>query len=173
MAHIDSGVTAAKRATWRDTDHRPLLRRILADNPKADEAKLRAMFLEQVMNDDDYARSCANYCFDLGMRAWKAPDEQAKEKRQAEKVKRASAVRVAVEKNKEIFKERIKHEVKTAFLQMITPNGKTLAECTGAECVEFGSGFTQIGQRVPANQKVKDILSEKQVAKLWQNATNT
>jgi hypothetical protein len=50
------------------------------------------------------------------------------------------------------------------------PNNKRLGDCTGAECLAFGSWMALLAKEVPSTKIVSQVLSEKQVWKFWQIA---
>jgi hypothetical protein len=52
------------------------------------------------------------------------------------------------------------------FLKLTMPNGKKLGDCTGQDCINFGGLFQKIGEHVPLNRRVGDVLSEEQIKNL-------
>jgi len=51
-------------------------------------------------------------------------------------------------------------------LSLVMPNNKTLANCTGAECMQFGGWFSKVGERVGAKRLVGDVLTNKDLLKI-------
>lgn len=194
MTNIDPGMTAAKRATWRDKGRRrrytapdtpsELLIQHKADYPQDTREERIERCIETCVANGLYYHQFAGAWFRLNYNAIVEPPPRPTKQELAERVarkaamanqqkaERATAVQLAIQKNKKQFAESFKHEVKTALLEMVMPNGKPLGECTGADCVQLGGWFAKIGQRIQANQKIKDALSDKQVAKLLQNAAS-
>src|SRR6516164_1704973 len=66
------------------------------------------------------------------------------------------------------LKARVQEEAKLILLDLLMPNGKTLRNCTGADCECFGGWFTRLAKHVPAKKLVGDVLNERDVRKLWQ-----
>jgi hypothetical protein len=157
MTDMNLGVSSAKRATWRETDTRPLLQDIVAKNPKLDDKKLFQLFWNEIEEDKDHLRAIAQYWFDLAMIALRRRPHDNRVKR----TKR-------YEEAKTKIKQRIQQEVTSALLQLMMPNGKVLGDCTGKECATFGGWFSALAEEVPAKSTVAETLSEKQVYKLWQ-----
>jgi hypothetical protein len=60
----------------------------------------------------------------------------------------------------------LKAKIRGRILQLVMPNGKKLAECTGAECIEFGGWYTAIGERVGAKNLVGKVLRERDILRL-------
>jgi len=161
MTHTDPGTYGAKRATWRTTDPRPLLRRIIDQHPRADESVWREEFWREVESDPDHLRAIVEYWLDNNILAL------TRQRSTRPTAERSEAARPVVEK----IRERVSHEVRTAFLMLVMPNGKELGECTGADCKKFGGWCAQLARAVPANKTVAAVLSEKQVASMWKAAS--
>lgn len=60
----------------------------------------------------------------------------------------------------------LKNKIRGRLLQLVMPNGKKLAQCTGAECIEFGGWYTTIGEYVGANNLVGKVLNESDILRL-------
>lgn len=160
MTYVDMGTTGAKRASWRDCNPRALLRDIIQSNPAADEGRWRQQFLESVQDDLDLMRAIIEYWLDNNIRSLtmlKLPDADAKDKI----LKATQAAKVAL-------KRRIEREAKVILLGLAMPNGKPLSKCTGADCRSFGGWFQALGRRVPARKTVGEVLTEDQVARIWE-----
>jgi hypothetical protein len=54
----------AKGKSWRRSNPRDVLKRLIAENPKAGKRKLLALFLEHVRSSDGALDSVAEYWFD-------------------------------------------------------------------------------------------------------------
>jgi hypothetical protein len=161
MTYIDSGVSSAKRATWRQTDWRPILMRIVKENPTASTEQICERFWEEVREDLDQLKGIVFYVGNLGVRALTPKHKKRTGSAHEVEVKKA----VAIMKTK--IKKRIAEEARLLLLDLITPNGKPLRNCTGQECRALGSWYAQLGQKVPANKTVGNCLSENQVYRLW------
>ena len=53
------------------------------------------------------------------------------------------------------------------LLDMMTPTGKALRDCTGSECRQMGGLYLQIAERVKPTQKVGKVLGEADVQALY------
>ncbi len=82
--------------------------------------------------------------------------EELKHRAAANKAKQAA-------ERKEIDKAKIRI---TTALSLIMPNKKTLARCTGAECILFGSWYVKIGERIGPTQLVGRVLTNQDLAAL-------
>lgn len=161
MTHIDPGVYGAKRATWRSTNPRELLSRIIAAG--GDDATWRALFWDEIADSNnghkdpqwDQLFAIAQYWLDLNIRAV------------APRSARTSAASKPAAEIKEQIVKRIEQEAKLILLDLMMPNGKTLGQCTGQDCRRMGGWVLKIAKAVPTKSKVSDVLSETQVRKLW------
>jgi hypothetical protein len=163
MTHVESGVTGAKRQTWRDISPRKLLREIIEDDPKGGEAAWRTAFLAAINKELDgvdltgtYTEACVLYSLDNALLAL-MPQYETKGRRAAQKAKTATAVENAQTRSQAIL-----------LLHLIMPNGKPLGQCTGADCKRFGGWYAKLAELVPARKQVADVLNESKVRELWQ-----
>jgi len=60
----------------------------------------------------------------------------------------------------------LKSRLLSRALTLIMPNGKTLAKCTGAQCIEFGGWLIKVGERVGPHRLVGDVLTNKDLARI-------
>jgi hypothetical protein len=165
MTHIEPGIQGAKRATWRDSDPRPLLARIIADNAKADEQEWWRLFWNEVGEEPESLRSMAKYWFDHALLAYMRDIKRGRPRKEDIEREREA---VALAKRK--LKRRIEHEITIALLEMVMPNGKPLGECTGTDCRKFGIFGQLLAKRVPPKQTVSETLTEAQVQSLWKQS---
>jgi hypothetical protein len=63
--------------------------------------------------------------------------------------------------------EQTKRKIVGRLLDLVMPNGKTLAGSTGAECRKTGGWFMAIAQKVGPRQHVGDILDEAEVRAIY------
>jgi hypothetical protein len=59
----------------------------------------------------------------------------------------------------------LKIKIVGKLLDVIMPNGKKLANCTGADCIRFGGWLINVGEVVGVTKVVGEILSEKELIK--------
>jgi hypothetical protein len=71
----------------------------------------------------------------------------------------AAELRAATEATKALIVGRL--------LDLIAPNGKPLAQCTGADCRRIGGWYGRLAAKVPPRKTVGAVLSEAQLRKLW------
>ena len=166
MTYIEEGTLGAFRQTWRKSNPRALLKTILEKNLKADANAIYKLFWDEIEDDKELLRAIVGYWLDhnyqsLRQASGPTPAPSA-EPRQA-------SAKAAVS---ERLRHRIHYETRVVLLDLIMPNDKRLAECTGAECGKFGGWLFQLSKKVPANKTVGNILSEDEVYKLWQHAKN-
>jgi hypothetical protein len=133
---------------------------------EADEE--RKLFWNVVEDSDDYLREIANYWLDNNLRSLlndNNPAHRAEAKERKEPVEKKTTAEAKTK-----MQEHVKREARIILLSMITPNGKTLAQCTGEDCSRFGGWYLELAKAVPADTKVGDALSEDEVHKTWQQA---
>jgi hypothetical protein len=164
MTNTDSGTLAATRQTWRAKSVRDLLAEIIAANPKASDDKLRRSFKQGMRDDDDFFDAVGDYGFDAALRALRniQPPRTAKQNAVAATRKAEDAAAVA----KLVAGIKGKALLKSKML-----NGRMLRDCTGFECAHFGGWYQRIAARVGNDQRVGDVLSEKQVRAIYSEVT--
>lgn len=163
MTYTDPGVKASKRASWRETNPRAVLRKLFEDNPSASQSEVWQLFLGECRSDDDLGEAAWRYCFDAGFAAFRQrPPGSAPSPSPSPSPKAKNAVHEEQE-----LQTRIEREVEIALLQLPMPNGKTLGECTGPDCVRFGLWYQQLAPKIPAHKTVADVFTEKQLRALW------
>jgi hypothetical protein len=156
-----AGELGATRQTWRTKSVRDLLAEILTVDPRATDRELLSKFVEHLREDDAYFLAAAEYAFDNALRALRReqnrPSAEQKAKRAAEKAKAAAEHAKLV--------SRIKSNVKLLTMRM--PNGKPLADCSGAECSHFGGWYARVAAAVGPAKLVGEVLNEKQIRVLY------
>jgi hypothetical protein len=160
-AYVEHGTQGAFRATWRKVQPRLLLERLINDHPGADEQKIHLLFWEEIEEDKDCLRACVEYWLDNNYASIQRP-----------KLQTQSDVNHAVRRTevKKQIKQRVEHEARIALLELRMPNDKLLGDCTGRECGKFSGWFKTLESTIPANKIVRDVLSEKQIYRVWQTS---
>lgn len=147
------------------------------NDPAASRKDAFRHFLETVRSNPAYLDLLAEEYFDRMAAQWQ-PEKVGKDsyglvatsvvKRRSER----SAERRA--ESKERIAEAKAEIAKTMrpfiFFEMIMPNGKKAKDCTGAELVSFGGGFTEVGKSIKPNQVVHKHLSEREFADIFSRA---
>ena len=157
MSLQELGTTGAKRQSWRTGGPREMLQKMMLMYPKDTEDDLLKRFTDEVIEDTQRLAVIIEYWFTNNYRSLSrdvSPAARAK-------VKEAIAVETAAVKVAVI--KRIKSEAKIMLLKMMTPSGKPLGKCTGAECVKFGGWYVRVGKKVGATKIVDSVLTEKSI----------
>lgn len=150
MSMIHTGLLGSKVVSWRRSNPRDLLKRIIETNPGATRAQLVSAVRDVASVDE----------MDSIIEFWVVNTRRALLKR-PEPSKEEIRARV----------EQIKNTISARLLDMILPNGKPLRDCTGSECAQVGGWLTKIANRVKPNDVVGTVLTETQVRKLCMRAT--
>lgn len=153
MTHIDPGSLGAKRATFRSANPRRTLREIIDRNPDFDEKGWREQFWDLIkddLSDSGDLKACIEYWLDNNLRSLMP------------QLHRGSTSRTSTASE-------IEKETNRLLLQLVMPNGKRLAECTGSDCVRFGGWYSAIAALVPPDQIVGVHLDEQKLQQLWQS----
>jgi hypothetical protein len=144
------GVTGAKRISWEHDNPRELLLALVQSLPDADEATLAGHMRDRILDD---SRNCLLPIITYFVR------NNLQSLRGRHRQRSAAELRAATEATKALIVERL--------LDLIAPNGKKLAQCTGADCRKIGGRYGKLADQVPARKTVGATLSEAQLRKLW------
>jgi hypothetical protein len=136
---------------------------MMEKNPMADAAALYKLFWDEIEDDKDLLRDIVGYWLDHNYQSLLSTSSPSPKPAGTAKSKTAVGERL---------RQRIHYETRIVLLDLIMPNDKRLAECTGAECGRFGGWLFQLSKKVPANKTVGDSLTEDEVYRLWQFARN-
>jgi hypothetical protein len=168
MTFTDPGVLGAKRATYRGTNPRPLLKQIMEKSK--DEKVWRDTFWTDVEDDKDYLRAIVDYWLDNNIRSIlmeNSPESATARGQNAQKARQKT--KQTTEQVKQAVQTRVRQEAKIILLQMIMPNGKHLGDCTGNDCRHFGGWYAALAKKIPPNATVAATMSEREVVALWHN----
>jgi hypothetical protein len=155
MTHIDTGVTGAKRQSWRHDNPRDTLRNIIEGNPRAGKEELLELFRDVVLKSKNQAllETIIEYWFANNLTSLLHSDADLK--------KQFSNPSVAKIKTK--IRERIKIAAGIVLLDMIMPNNKPLRDCTGAECAAVGGWLAMVAARMAPSQIVGKVFEENDI----------
>jgi len=159
MTHVDTGITGAKRQSWKHDNPRDALKNIISDNPKAGKEELLEKFTQTVFQK--YNRGLIETIIEY----WFANNLNSLLNSNS-KLKMEFSRPGQVSKVKEQIRERIKIAAGVVLLDMIMPNNKPLRECTGAECTATGGWLLVLAKRMPPSAFVGKIFSEEDVRKM-------
>ncbi len=174
----ERGSYGAKRQSWGNVNPRDLLKRIVAKTSserEAYDAFMEALGDEIGMPITGILKPIVEYWFANNYRSMAIPatpaQTAAQKKRAAAAAQKAAELEAKKKKAAAEKADKYKAQAKDAFakfalLQMVMPNGKTLAECTGKETIQFGGKFIAVGKGVKLNEKVGK-LSEAAAWKLF------
>jgi hypothetical protein len=155
MTYIDTGITGAKRQSWRHDNPRDTLRNIIEGNPTAGKEKLLELFTDIVLKTKNQAllETIIEYWFANNLTSLLHSDSDLK--------KQFSNPDVAKIKDK--IRQRIKIAAGVVLLDMVMPNKKRLADCTGAECAAVGGWLAMIAARMAPSQIVGKVFAEEDI----------
>jgi hypothetical protein len=177
MSLLEIGKTGASRQSWRSPSARALLRTLMDDakDPHAGKV-LFSEFLNVLLpapvrdafeNEDDERRLIAvvEYWFtnnyDSLLKFFPRPEDKNRDA--ALKISRAAKET----KIREAVRDRIVEKAEMLLLDC----GKAMGDCTGAEVKQFGRKvapwLTKISAKVKPNERVRDVLNEADVRKMW------
>lgn len=168
VAEEMSGVRGAKVQTWKATNPRQLLKRIIEENPGSDRVALLHIFRDTMWREDeaeDYVDVIVEYWFANNYHSLVGPqpvaDRVGTRRRTADMAERIS----------ERLTAKIAEEAKIALLEMVLPNGKQLRQCSGAECKamapRIGGWLSRVAGKVGSKKLVGDVLTEESVRELY------
>lgn len=79
-------------------------------------------------------------------------------------IKAAAATRQKRRADEVSLVKTAKQVIGSRLMEMVTPSGKALGDCTGAECLAYGGFFGAIGKSIKKDQTVRDALSTNDLA---------
>ena len=167
MTYVEEGTQGAFRQTWRKGNPRSLLKTIMEKNPNLNPGALYNIFWQEIEDDKEILRNIAGYWLDHNYQSLKAAAEP-----QQKPTTSSSSPPEKEPSSGERLRRRIQYETRIILLELIMPNDKRLADCTGAECGKFGGWLFALSKKVPTNKTVGTTLTEDEVYQLWQQAKN-
>lgn len=132
-----------------------ILVRLIKDNPKKSREAIERLWLAEVEDDPEYRTPALKYYF---FNAWTGlhPNRPPRRAAKSEAAQINASVAHVVEKLKRAI----------IISELIQPNGKKIADCTGTEMGKFGKfGIAVSG--IVKRRKVGAVLTEEQLYKLW------
>lgn len=155
MSLIELGVTG--RRAFETTSPRFLLKHIMDSHNGASEQDLFELFKTEIADDDDFISSIVKSWF---KETYQSLSDIAKQR--AKHIERPER-KQQIAQIKEVIKARATQIV---LLEMIMPNGKPLADCTGQECAKAGGWLCRVAMKIGPDERVGDALSENELRKL-------
>lgn len=172
-ADVDVGVRGAKRQSWKQANPRELLKRVIDDNPGSDREALLHIFRNQLWREDDaedYVDTIVEYWFANNYHSLVGPAPIAPRSRES----RARTAEIAQDIKARV-RAKILERATIVLSDMMLPNGKRLADCSGKECAQMGSAIGglmgRVAQLVKPKQTVGQVLTEAQLQELYVGKT--
>jgi hypothetical protein len=155
---FNTGTYGAKRQSYSKASPRDLLKRLMGEHVGVAEHDLMKMFMELVRDDHDYLDAIVEYWFANNYRSTvRRPTAPISPKTSAAHAARVDKIKAAI---------KVK-ATRMVLLEMILPNGKTLAASTGRDCSKAGGWLAKIAKSIKPADVVGVVLSEAEVSKLF------
>jgi len=160
----------AKRQSLQHDNPRDVLRQIVADNPRGEtegyeehRARMRPLVQERIKElGGEYEDAIYDYWTTNNYNAVYGRPPASPAERDAAKATRKDRVKEV----KAAIIERVKEII---LMEHIMPNGKKLGDFTKRDCVHLGALGARLAERLTGRQKVRDVLKEKQLRKIYRN----
>jgi hypothetical protein len=165
MSVIYLGTYGVKRQSIRKGNPRNFIANLLQKSPRISDEELREKVKAAVLKNEDYLDAVVEYWVAGERRNLTRPPRPSRPAHQEPEQREEAAAKVAEYRAQveQIAKPRI---VQFVLLEMVMPNGKTLAECSFKEVAGFGAKFAALAKGGKPNEKV-GTLSETEVRKLF------
>ena len=152
MTHLDTGITGAKRQSWKHDNPRDVLKSIIEKNQHAGKEELLEIFTRTIFEkgNRDLIETVIEYWFANNLHSLLNSDSNLKEQ----------FIRPRVSKIKEQIRERIKVAAGVVLMDMMMPNKKKLRDCSGTECAAVGGWLSIVATRMPPSAIVGKMFSE-------------
>jgi hypothetical protein len=152
MTHVDTGITGAKRQSWKHDNPRDVLKKIIEQNARAAKEDLLEIFTRAMFEKGNRAliETVIEYWFANNLHSLLNSDSQL----------RGQFSRPKVSKIKEHIRERIKIAAGVVLMDMMMPNKKKLRDCSGAECAAVGGWLSVVAARMSPTAIVGKTFSE-------------
>jgi len=162
MLEINTGVTGAKRQSWRRANPRDVLKRLLDKSPELTEEQAELECWEIIHKDVSQMRTVYEYWFANNFHSLMHP----RPLRQSGASSRLS--RRMHEQIEEHIEEKVEEKFQIILLDMELPTGKQLRASTREELLECGGWMQRVAERLKPNQTVGQAgISEQQLRELY------
>lgn len=173
MTFTDTETTGGKRKPFAAVHE--FLAELKADHPAASAAELCERYVdacrphvtdtgddEALWHDRILPLLLAGLNDRFGERPKRTYTKKTPEQRAASHVETATLVQQIATNVEKHVEER----AQTMFLETIAPNGRRLADCTGAMCKRFGGFYAEIAKRLSASDHVGKHMTEAEIASI-------
>lgn len=151
---MDLGHRGAKRSSWTKVHFRDLALKVCEENEKASIEELAEAFSRELEKYPDYMSSICVYI----MANIKASLEPGRSHRPRTDVAKSVLNGVAAKVASRVL------------MSLPMPNGKTLEQSTGAECIKAGGWLVAVGKHVGPAGIVGERVSETQLVRMFREA---
>ena len=161
---------------WRAANPRELLKAIIDSNHGTDRITLYRLFRERLTEADgeDYIETIIEYWFANNYYSLITAASRTRNSTHPGTYSMTSGTpeqrEALVGSYKDSIKKRIVEAANIALLSMTMPNGKSLSECTGAECIRMGGWLRTVGRHVGNDRTVATVFTEEDLRSLYQKA---
>lgn len=152
MTHVDTGITGAKRQSWKHDNPRDVLKNVIEKNGRSSKEELLRIFTQTIFEKGNRAliETVIEYWFANNLNSLLNSDSQLREQ----------FSKPQISKIKEQIRERIKIAAGVVLMDMIMPNKKRLRDCSGAECAAVGGWLSVVATRMSPSAIVGKTFSE-------------
>jgi hypothetical protein len=162
-----NGIRGAKVQSWKPANPRDLLKQVIGDNPGSDRRAVLALFRERLREEDteDYINTIVDYWFANNYYSLVTPGLLPNRDTAASRIRRETR-QIA-----ETVKAKIVLGATIVLSEMVMPNGKNLADCTGQECADLaehlGGWLVRVSRAVKPGERVGDAIDEARLRELF------
>lgn len=168
---ITSGITGAKRQSWRRANPRDVLKRLIDKNPDWTEDEALTECWDILHRDQQQMRTVYEYWFANNYRSLTQPHASPAPRTEAARQQTAQEVEKTAQRIRTQIDKKIEERVKIELLKMVLPNGKTLSETTREELIALGGWTEKVAQQLKPKQTVAQAgLTEAQLRALYGKA---
>lgn len=163
---IQIGTKGAKVQSWKSANPREMLVRMMDESPGTSRETLLEEFRGEVRKrgNDSYLDVIIDYWFANNFYSLTADRPERKAEARAQKADQVETIKTKL-------KAKIVEEARVILLDLMMPNGRRLAECTGAECGRMskrvGTWLSNIAGAVRPSEVVGDVLDEAAVRRFY------
>lgn len=182
---VDTGITGAKRQSWRRANPRETLQRVITENPQSTEAEIREICWDEFTQgvtfsarrgtqSREYLETIFEYWFANNYRSLcTAPDHRGAAASQRNTEPRRQARQAAVAEVRARLEQHIEivaaKKVNIILLEMTMPSGKQLRHSTREELTDLGGWAVSVAERLGPNQTVEAAgLTEAELQKMYE-----
>lgn len=157
------GHTGAKVQSWRKANPRDVLKTIMADVGD-NRSKALKVFREKVLSEDGepYLEAIVEYWFTNNYNSLIYETRKPDNAREVETIQRGYKTQL---------QRHIVKEAQVMLLDLLMPNGKKLADCTGHDCAKLantiGPWLQAIAAKIKPRDRVGDKLTEADVREFY------